>query len=78
MNESNNHPNDIDTNSVQGQDQLDSYWDQQQLLNNQHRNNVHDRNTPEQDDEDYDDGFRDNDILGNDRNTNVDEEGDFD
>jgi len=39
---------------------------------------VHDRNTPEQDDEDYDDGFRDNDILGNERNTNVDEEGDFD
>lgn len=51
---------------------------------------MHNRNTPEQDDEDYDDGFRDNDmlaynnndlmlnLLGNDRNTNVDEEGDFD
>jgi hypothetical protein len=27
MIESNNHPNDIDTNSVYGQDQLDTYWD---------------------------------------------------
>ena len=27
MIESNNHPNDIDVNSVQGHDQLDTYWD---------------------------------------------------
>ena len=77
MIESNNHPNDIDVNSVQGHDQLDTYWDQQQFLNNHHGNYLHERgDTPEQEDDDYDDGFRDNDVLGNERN-NVDEDADF-